>query len=233
MPPTATPLLLLGAVALFEPVNGYQIRRELLSWQVDRWANVQPGSIYHALGKLADSGDLTRHDLPDGTRTVAVYEITDSGRERLRELLAAAVVDVDVFDRRAFQAAFGLLSLVGDATAANLLDRRLAALIIEAQRYAAEVAPPGSPYAPPHTRRGLELWVRLAHAEIDWLTEVIAEVRMGHLSFSDQDNWAPPADDPGHQMAADRQRYRDLVDSARGTATASATSDAIDTVTSK
>ena len=39
-----TRMLLLGAVALFEPVNRYQIRRELLSWQVDRWANVNPGS---------------------------------------------------------------------------------------------------------------------------------------------------------------------------------------------
>ena len=36
-------MLLLGAVALFEPVNGYQIRRELLSWQVDRWAHTNPG----------------------------------------------------------------------------------------------------------------------------------------------------------------------------------------------
>jgi hypothetical protein len=34
-----TRMLLLGAVALFEPVNGYQIRRELLSWHVDRWAH--------------------------------------------------------------------------------------------------------------------------------------------------------------------------------------------------
>ncbi|MDQ4113433.1 MAG: PadR family transcriptional regulator, partial [Actinomycetota bacterium] len=35
-------MLLLGAVALFEPVNGYQIRRELMSWHVDQWANINP-----------------------------------------------------------------------------------------------------------------------------------------------------------------------------------------------
>ena len=44
-----TRMLLLGAVAMFEPVNGYQIRRELVSWQVDQWAHVNPGSIYHGL----------------------------------------------------------------------------------------------------------------------------------------------------------------------------------------
>ena len=55
-----TRMLLLGAVALFEPVNGYQIRRELLSWEVDRWANVNPGSIYGGLATLARQGHLVR-----------------------------------------------------------------------------------------------------------------------------------------------------------------------------
>jgi DNA-binding PadR family transcriptional regulator len=61
-----TRLLLLGAVALFEPVNGYQIRRELLSWQVVRRANTNPGSIYHGLSSLSSQGHLVRHDLVDG-----------------------------------------------------------------------------------------------------------------------------------------------------------------------
>ena len=74
-----TRMLLLGAVAMFEPVNGYQIRRELVSWQVDRWANVNPGSIYHGLGTLTAEGFLARADLLDGTREVAVYEVTAAG----------------------------------------------------------------------------------------------------------------------------------------------------------
>ena len=73
MATTETRLLLLGAVALFEPVNGYQIRRELLSWQVESWANIRPGSIYNGLATLTQRGDLVRHDLRDGTRQVAVY----------------------------------------------------------------------------------------------------------------------------------------------------------------
>ena len=43
MAATETRLLLLGTVMLFEPVNGYQLRRELLSWQVEDWAHVNPG----------------------------------------------------------------------------------------------------------------------------------------------------------------------------------------------
>ena len=84
MATTETRLLLLGAVAIFEPVNGYQIRRELLSWGVESWANIKPGSIYNGLATLAQRGDLVRHDLRDGTRQVAVYELSDQGRAEFR-----------------------------------------------------------------------------------------------------------------------------------------------------
>ena len=53
MAATETRLLLLGTVMIFEPVNGYQLRRELLSWQVEEWAHVNPGSIYSGLATLA------------------------------------------------------------------------------------------------------------------------------------------------------------------------------------
>ena len=43
MAATETRLLVLGAVSLSEPVNGYQIRRELMSWEVNRWAHINPG----------------------------------------------------------------------------------------------------------------------------------------------------------------------------------------------
>src|SRR3546814_4934195 len=97
--------LLLGAVALFEPVNGYQIRRELLSWQVDRWAHTNPGSIYHGLSALANLGHLVRHDLVDGGREVAVYELTDSGRTELERLMVDALETVNPYERSAFTVA--------------------------------------------------------------------------------------------------------------------------------
>ena len=44
---SSTRLLVLGVVRIFQPVHGYDVRRELLSWRVDQWANVAPGSIPH------------------------------------------------------------------------------------------------------------------------------------------------------------------------------------------
>ncbi|HEY1485636.1 MAG TPA: PadR family transcriptional regulator, partial [Micromonosporaceae bacterium] len=42
-------MMILGLVKWMQPVHGYDVRRELLSWSADEWANVAPGSIYHAL----------------------------------------------------------------------------------------------------------------------------------------------------------------------------------------
>src|ERR1700754_4752848 len=50
---SATRLLVLGVVRMHGRAHGYQVRRDLLTWSADKWANVAPGSIYHALKKMA------------------------------------------------------------------------------------------------------------------------------------------------------------------------------------
>ncbi|KRC53009.1 MULTISPECIES: PadR family transcriptional regulator [unclassified Nocardioides] len=202
-----TRMLLLGAVALFEPVNGYQIRRELLSWSVDDWANLQPGSIYNGLATLTRQGRLVRHDLEDGGREVAVYELTESGRAELERLVTAGLEDVGVVDRKGFSAAFGLLPLVPHEHALRSLVRRRVAL----EQLVARLADPGGPAeAPPHALRGVVLWLDLAVAELAWLRETIELMKSGSLRL-DSSTWVPPADDPGWQMNADRERYRTLL----------------------
>jgi DNA-binding PadR family transcriptional regulator len=83
---------------LFEPVNGYQIRRELMSWEVDRWAHVNLGSIYSCLTTLTKQGLVHRHDVLDGTREVAVHTTSDDGRAELATLVDSGS-DVRVEDR--------------------------------------------------------------------------------------------------------------------------------------
>lgn len=201
-----TRMLLLGAVALFEPVNGYQIRRELLSWQVDRWAHINPGSIYHGLATLAKQGHLDRHDLTDGGREVAVYELTDAGRDELERLMVDAIESVDPFDRAPFTAAFAMLPLLPENVAwGSLVTRRVA---LEAA--VGELATPPEESAPPHATRGQVLWLDLAVAELGWLRETIELIRSGDLPIALQ-SWAPPADDPGWQMESDRERYRAIL----------------------
>jgi DNA-binding PadR family transcriptional regulator len=209
---TATRLLLLGAVAIFEPVNGYQIRRELVSWQVDRWAHLNPGSIYGGLTTLTRQGHLVRHELVDGGREVSVYELTDSGRAELQRLVVTALETVELYDRSDFMAAFSMLpSVLPSDRARQSLVRRRAAL----ERTVAEFAEVKmrTETVPPHVRRGALLWYDVTVAELDWLREVIEELATGRFAIASgsEFGWTPPDGDPGWQMAADRERYLTLL----------------------
>lgn len=204
-------MLLLGAVALFEPVNGYQIRRELKSWQVDEWASINPGSIYHALNTLASKGHLAKHDLTDNGRTVTVYEMTPQGRERLEGLIADSLEDVDFYGGPGFFAGFALMTLLDRSAVIGHLGARLQALekVIREYDQAIESNTAG---APPHALAGMRLLLAKQQAERGWLIEVLDDVRSGQFDFrGEPTTWTPRADDPGWQMNADRERYRAIL----------------------
>jgi DNA-binding PadR family transcriptional regulator len=206
-----TRMLLLGAVALFEPVNGYQIRRELISWQVESWANVNPGSIYNGLTTLTRQGHLVRHDLRDGSREVAVYEMTDAGRAELDRLLATSLEVVDLYDVVAFHAAIGMLPLIERHEAIAHLQKRLTTLD-ETVDNLARVSRDDRDAVPPHAMLGLELQLERARSERAWLVEVLDDLRSGDLTFRGETwTWEAPADDPGWQMNLDREKYRALL----------------------
>ena len=103
MPAPATPqgsstrLLVLGCVRIFQPVHGYFLRRELVSWEVDQWAHVHPGSIYNALKSLTRSGLLEEVGVtaagPRPPRTT--YRLTDAGEDEFLALVRAGLLSVD------------------------------------------------------------------------------------------------------------------------------------------
>ncbi len=211
MASSSTRMLLLGAVRLFEPVNGYQIRRELVSWRVDEWAHINPGSIYSGLETLARAGHLARHSLVEGSRTVTVYTTTAEGREEFQRLFADAVRTHDRGSARGFTTALSLQPLVDRAVFLELLQERLAAVdAVLAQDEALAKSPDGA--LPPHLPPLLGLWQAQAHTERDWLADTIVEVRSGTGAYAaDSAGWMPPQDDPGWAMQADRERYREAL----------------------
>jgi DNA-binding PadR family transcriptional regulator len=214
MPATETRLLILGAVAVFEPVNGYQIRRELISWRVEDWAHINPGSIYSSLATMTKHGLLERHDLVDGGRPVAVYTVTDAGHEELSTLFRTAIEDTaESIDRLAFHTALSLASLVPRedfvkwlTVRLDRLDERLAAMSrdLRASRRGNDT--------PPHILRLVSLWVESGRVERRWIRDLLDAVQAGELTFSGEPmTWQPSPDDPGHQMTADRERYLGLL----------------------
>jgi DNA-binding PadR family transcriptional regulator len=90
---STTRLLLLGAVRVFQPVHGYLLRRELLSWQVEEWAHVKPGSIYSGLRTLVSHGLL--EDVPGEPVS---FRLTPDGEVEFRRLLVTALREPDPGD---------------------------------------------------------------------------------------------------------------------------------------
>jgi DNA-binding PadR family transcriptional regulator len=90
---SSTRLLVLGVVRIFEPIHGYDVRRELLSWRVDQWANVAPSSIYNALKSLTRDGllELVGTDQVRGRPERTTYRLTTEGGKEFEALLRSTL----------------------------------------------------------------------------------------------------------------------------------------------
>lgn len=91
-----TRLFVLGALAKHGPNYGHQLRRDARIDRTEMWSEVQPGSLYGALHRLAAEGLIeplrTEQDGQLPARTV--YAITAEGRRELRVLRAEALQEI-------------------------------------------------------------------------------------------------------------------------------------------
>ena len=82
-----TRLVVLG-ILMQRPMSGYEIQLILQVNRSEQWAGILPGSIYHALKKLAGEGLVVLQALEQtGNRTKATYAITPQGEDEFRRLL--------------------------------------------------------------------------------------------------------------------------------------------------
>lgn len=85
-----TRLFVLGLL-MQRPMSGYAIQVILQLSQTQQWARVLPGSVYHALKKLADEGFVVLQATEQaGNRSKAIYAITPAGKDEFRGLLKEA-----------------------------------------------------------------------------------------------------------------------------------------------
>lgn len=86
-----TRLVLLGMLSR-RPMSGYEIQRYLQMVRIDQWSSILPGSIYHALKKMAAEGLVeVQATERTGYRTRVIYAITPAGRAEYRRLLREAL----------------------------------------------------------------------------------------------------------------------------------------------
>jgi DNA-binding PadR family transcriptional regulator len=181
---STTRLLLLGAVRVFhQPVHGYLLRRELLSWQVDDWAHVKPGSIYSGLRTLTARGLLD--ELPGDP---VAYRLTPDGEAEYQRLLRMALRQPEPGDPSRLMAGLCFVSTLPRAEVREALRAR--ALVLEAAQSAAESARRSietSRLAPATTA---ELFAVTGHwiaGERAWVAEICARIDGGHYRFAGEE----------------------------------------------
>jgi DNA-binding PadR family transcriptional regulator len=179
---STTRLLVLGAVRIFQPVHGYFLRRELLTWRADQWAALNPGSVYNALKTLTKDGFLEE---VEGERTS--YRLTVDGELEFQVLLREALWSVEPHEPSRLLAGLAfMLSLTREEVIAALESRI-------AQIEAAQKATPftiasfqGDPNKPAHVAEHLRLTDARMQGEASWARALVERLRAGEYEFDNE-----------------------------------------------
>jgi DNA-binding PadR family transcriptional regulator len=205
-----------------QPVHGYYVRRELLSWRADQWANVNPGSIYNALRTLTREGYLAEVETSAdaGRPAKTSYRLTSDGEIEFQNLLHEAFWAVDEYATEALYAAIGFMGFLTREYVQAALEHRTAH--IEATKLSLEFKENvilRDPNTPPHVVETLRLADARLAGELDWSRALLERTRAGEYVFDgegpqhrgDDSARAGPAEPPGGPRRQSRGR------SARGT----------------
>lgn len=192
---SATRLLVLGVVRMYGRAHGYQVRRELLTWSADRWANVAPGSIYHALKKMAKdklleevSTDAEDSEARGPDRTA--YQLTPDGETEFQLLLAKSLSEADESTQGSYRlvAAVTFLPTLPRARAIGLLQHQVTQLRGR-RANAQDLLDNGTGWGQPaHVEELYRLWVTMIDGMLTWLEGLVSRLQSGEYVM---------ADDPG------------------------------------
>ncbi|WP_067535976.1 PadR family transcriptional regulator [Nocardia crassostreae] len=184
-----TPLAI-AVLALLEekPMHPYEMYQLLMNRHEDELIKVKPGSLYHGVGRLADSGLVVAEgtDRAGNRPERTTYRITEAGRVALRERITG-ILRRPVQEYPIFPVALAESHTLPADEVSTLLNERITWLEgrkteLEAMRdWAAKREVP---------RR---FWVVLeflrsrACTEADWLRAFIAELESGELPWDPTD----------------------------------------------
>ncbi|RKN43458.1 PadR family transcriptional regulator [Micromonospora endolithica] len=174
-------MMILGLVRWMQPVHGYDVRRELLSWNADRWANVQPGSIYHALRKLTQEGLLREVATEQvGARPArTTYEITAKGEDEFETLLRGLWWRLHE-PQDPFAAAFSFLPALPRDEASAALRNRANQLRAGVEWMRSSLNSDWLRTTKPvHVAWMFELWTDRAEVEIAWCERIAGRIDEG------------------------------------------------------
>jgi len=169
-------LFILGTLATSGPLHGHQIRQQAQSDRTEIWTDIQVGSVYGALKRLANE-DLVREVRTEkvGNRPErTIYEITPEGRRALAAIRSAALRELDRhYDP--FDLALAQSRDIPEEDLEQIVANRLAGLKVNlaSMRQDAEHA---EPYINEAERMVIQHLIERAEAEVRWHTELAARL---------------------------------------------------------
>lgn len=187
---SATRMLVLGAIRILQPVHGYDVRRELLTWRLEEVANVKPGSIYGAIRTLAKDRCIAVHSVdsgdsrPERTR----YVITGEGDKEFQGMLRAAWWTVTA-PTEPLIPALCLMTFMARDELVRALQARMGRLEGEvdstafSRRSIREGATGANGEVPDHVREILDFRTAHLRAELDWTRGLQKRLREGAYRF--------------------------------------------------
>jgi len=169
-------LFILGTLSASGPLHGHQIRQQALADRAETWSDVQVGSVYGALKRLANE-DLIREVRTErvGNRPErTVYEITPAGCRSLAAIHDKALRELD-HHHDTFDLALTQSRSVPEEDLEQIVQNRIGALRVQlaTQRHAAEHA---DPYVNEAERLIIQHLIVRTEAELNWHTELAARL---------------------------------------------------------
>jgi DNA-binding PadR family transcriptional regulator len=180
--------MILGLLRMTGPLHGYDVRRELLSWGSAEWANIQPGSIYHALRKMAEEGLLTEvaNDKVGARPARISYEITATGEDEFQTLLRSYWWRTETA-KDPFLAAFSFLPALPREEAVAALRSRAKQLRSANDSLRASMETSWiRRQKPTHVAWMFELWIARSEGEIAWCERVADRIESGVSYLPDE-----------------------------------------------
>ncbi|WP_167140487.1 PadR family transcriptional regulator [Diaminobutyricimonas sp. TR449] len=205
---TTTRLVVLGAVHQFQPVHGYFLRRELLTWHVDEWANIQPGSIYNALRSLEKDGYIEEASTEaEGKRPErTTYRMTQAGEVEFLRLLRRALWNVETFDIKPVMALTSFMYRLRREEVLEALEHRVKEIDakLASNNYNIEDVR-RSPTTPAYVREIFELSSGRLRGEQQWAQQLHDRLLDGDYVFAGEPGGEEIGSEAGNSAEARRE----------------------------
>ncbi|WP_084519145.1 PadR family transcriptional regulator [Nocardia mexicana] len=183
-----TRLLVLAVVRLLQPVHGYDVRRELLSWHADEWANIKPGSVYGALKTMQRDGLIDVEGVgQDGARPErTTYRLTSEGEKVFGDMLREALWSTEP-PKHPYYAAVALIPYAPREDVIAALQGRIlkfeADLVYLEREVDRILAGSGDPREaePYHVADNIRLAADHTRADLEWSRKTLQRIESGEL----------------------------------------------------